>query len=30
MAAGAFLAMVAVLYLFAEPWVQFQLHLPGG
>jgi prepilin signal peptidase PulO-like enzyme (type II secretory pathway) len=27
---GAFLAMAAVLYLFAEPWVQFHFHLPGG
>ena len=27
---GAFLAMGAVLYLFAEPWVQFHFHLPGG
>jgi hypothetical protein len=27
---GAFLAMAAVLYLFAEPWVQIHFHLPGG
>jgi hypothetical protein len=27
---GSFLAMAAVLYLFAEPWVQFYFHLPGG
>jgi leader peptidase (prepilin peptidase) / N-methyltransferase len=27
---GPFLAMAAVLYLFAEPWVHFHFHLPGG
>jgi leader peptidase (prepilin peptidase)/N-methyltransferase len=27
---GAFLAMAAVLYLFAEPWVYIHFHLPGG
>jgi hypothetical protein len=27
---GAFLAMAAVLYLFAEPWVHIHFHLPGG
>ena len=27
---GAFLAMAAVLYLFAEPWVDIHFHLPGG
>ena len=27
---GPFLAMAAVLYLFAEPWVQIHFHLPGG
>jgi prepilin signal peptidase PulO-like enzyme (type II secretory pathway) len=27
---GAFLAIAAVLYLFAEPWVQFHFHLPGA
>jgi len=26
---GPFLAMAAVLYLFAEPWIQFHFHLPG-
>jgi leader peptidase (prepilin peptidase)/N-methyltransferase len=27
---GPFLAMAAVLYLFAEPWIQLHFHLPGG
>jgi leader peptidase (prepilin peptidase)/N-methyltransferase len=27
---GPFLAMAAVFYLFAEPWVQIHFHLPGG
>ncbi|HMG53930.1 MAG TPA: prepilin peptidase, partial [Kofleriaceae bacterium] len=27
---GPFLAMAAVLYLFAEPWIEFHFHLPGG
>lgn len=27
---GPFLAMAAVMYLFAEPWVQIHFHLPGG
>jgi leader peptidase (prepilin peptidase)/N-methyltransferase len=27
---GPFLAMAAVLYLFAEPWIQIHFHLPGG
>jgi leader peptidase (prepilin peptidase)/N-methyltransferase len=27
---GPFLAMAAVIYLFAEPWVQIHFHLPGG
>jgi leader peptidase (prepilin peptidase)/N-methyltransferase len=27
---GPFLAMAALLYLFAEPWVQLHFHLPGG
>jgi leader peptidase (prepilin peptidase)/N-methyltransferase len=27
---GPFLAMAAVFYLFAEPWIQFHFHLPGG
>jgi leader peptidase (prepilin peptidase)/N-methyltransferase len=27
---GPFLAMAAVLYLFAEPWVQIHFRLPGG
>lgn len=27
---GPFLAMAAVLYLFAEPWIEIHFHLPGG
>ncbi|HEX7838067.1 MAG TPA: prepilin peptidase [Kofleriaceae bacterium] len=27
---GAFLAMAAVLYVFAEPWFHIDFHLPGG
>jgi leader peptidase (prepilin peptidase)/N-methyltransferase len=27
---GPFLAMAAVFYLFAEPWIQLHFHLPGG
>jgi leader peptidase (prepilin peptidase)/N-methyltransferase len=27
---GPFLAMAAVLYLFAEPWIHLEFHLPGG
>jgi leader peptidase (prepilin peptidase)/N-methyltransferase len=27
---GPFLAMAAIFYLFAEPWIQLQFHLPGG
>jgi len=27
---GPFLAMAAVVYLFAEPWIHVDLHLPGG
>ena len=27
---GPFLAMAAVVYLFAEPWVEIHFHLPGG
>lgn len=27
---GTFLAMAAVLYIFAEPWIQIHFHLPGG
>jgi len=27
---GPFLAMAALLYLFAEPWIQLHFHLPGG
>lgn len=27
---GPFLAMAAVLYLFAEPWIDIHFHLPGG
>jgi len=27
---GPFLAMAALFYLFAEPWIQFHFHLPGG
>ena len=27
---GPFLAMAAVVYLFAEPWIQIHFHLPGG
>jgi leader peptidase (prepilin peptidase)/N-methyltransferase len=27
---GPFLAIAAVLYLFAEPWIQIHFHLPGG
>jgi leader peptidase (prepilin peptidase) / N-methyltransferase len=27
---GPFLAMAALLYLFAEPWVELHFHLPGG
>jgi leader peptidase (prepilin peptidase) / N-methyltransferase len=27
---GPFLAMAAILYLFAEPWVELHFHLPGG
>jgi leader peptidase (prepilin peptidase) / N-methyltransferase len=27
---GPFLAMGALLYLFAEPWIQLHFHLPGG
>jgi leader peptidase (prepilin peptidase)/N-methyltransferase len=27
---GPFLAMAALFYLFAEPWIQLHFHLPGG
>jgi leader peptidase (prepilin peptidase) / N-methyltransferase len=27
---GPFLAMAALVYLFAEPWIQLHFHLPGG
>ena len=27
---GPFLAMAAVVYLFAEPWIEIHFHLPGG
>jgi hypothetical protein len=27
---GPFLAMGALFYLFAEPWIQIHFHLPGG
>jgi leader peptidase (prepilin peptidase)/N-methyltransferase len=27
---GPFLAIAAMFYLFAEPWIQMQFHLPGG
>ena len=27
---GPFLAMAALLYLFAEPWIHLHFHLPGG
>lgn len=27
---GPFLAMAALFYLFAEPWIQIHFHLPGG
>jgi leader peptidase (prepilin peptidase)/N-methyltransferase len=27
---GPFLAMGALFYLFAEPWIQLHFHLPGG
>jgi leader peptidase (prepilin peptidase)/N-methyltransferase len=27
---GPFLAIAAVFYLFAEPWIQLHFHLPGG
>jgi leader peptidase (prepilin peptidase)/N-methyltransferase len=27
---GPFLAMAAIFYLFAEPWLQLHFHLPGG
>ena len=27
---GTFLAMAAVLYLLAEPWIQIHFDLPGG
>jgi leader peptidase (prepilin peptidase)/N-methyltransferase len=27
---GPFLAMGALVYLFAEPWIQLHFHLPGG
>jgi len=27
---GPFLAVAAVLYLFAEPWIHLEFHLPGG
>jgi len=27
---GPFLAMAAVVYLFAEPWIDIHFHLPGG
>jgi prepilin signal peptidase PulO-like enzyme (type II secretory pathway) len=26
---GPFLAMAALFYLFAEPWIQLHFHLPG-